>query len=79
MGTKYNAGPEGFNISHIETWFASGDLTEGTIKAEVRAGGTNIANAVKVASGTLDFTGSGSDTKGKLDSNHARRAGRALS
>ncbi len=30
VGTKYNAGPEGFNISHIETWFASGDLTEGT-------------------------------------------------
>jgi len=64
VGTKYNAGPEGFNISHIETWFASGDLKEGKIKAEVRAGGTNIANAVKVASGTLDFTGSGSDTKG---------------
>ena len=64
VGTKYNAGPEGFNISHIETWLFTGELTEGTIKAEVRAGGTNIANAVKVASGTLDFTGSGSDTKG---------------
>jgi hypothetical protein len=65
VGTKYNAGPEGFNISHIETWFASGELLNGTLRAEVRAGGTTIANAVKVASGTLDFTGSGSDTKGK--------------
>ena len=64
VGTKYNAGPDGFNISHVETWFATGELLEGTVKAEIRAGGTTIANAVKVATGTLAFTGSGSDTKG---------------
>lgn len=64
VATKYNAGPEGFNISHIQTWFQTGELLAGTVKAEVRAGGTTIANAVKVASGTLDITGSGSDTKG---------------
>jgi len=64
VATKYNAGPEGFNISHIETWIQTGELREGTVKAEVRAGGTTIANAVKVASGTLDFTGSGSDVNG---------------
>jgi hypothetical protein len=64
VATKFNAGAEGFNISHIETWFQTGELLAGTVKAEVRAGGTSIANAVKVASGTLDFTGSGSDVKG---------------
>ena len=64
VATKFNAGPDGFNLSHIETWFTAEKVKEGTIRAEIRAGGTNIVNAVKVASATHDFTASGSDVKG---------------
>lgn len=64
LATQYNAGPEGFNISHIETFFRTETLTTGTLEVEILAGGTSIANASVIASGTLNFTGSGSDETG---------------
>ncbi len=66
LATKYNAGPQGFNLSHIETWLRTEELASGIIEVEIMAGGTSIANASVVAEGKLDFTGSGNDEAGKF-------------
>jgi hypothetical protein len=58
LATKYNADAQGFNVSHVETFFRREDLEEGTIKVEIRAGGTSIADAIKLSEGTIDFGGS---------------------
>jgi subtilisin family serine protease len=64
LATKYNAGAEGFNVSHVETYFRREDLEEGTIKVEIRAGGTSIADAVKLSEGMIDFGGTDGDETG---------------
>lgn len=64
LATKYNAGAEGFNLSHVETYFRREDLLDGTIRVEIRAGGTSIADAVKLAEGTIDFGGTEGDETG---------------
>lgn len=62
--TKFNAGPSGFNLTHIETWFRTETVLSGTVSVEVRAGGSSIASATVIATGTLNFTGSGDDQAG---------------
>nr|HPM31631.1 S8 family serine peptidase [Chryseolinea sp.] len=57
IATKYNAGPEGFNLSHVETWLRTEDLSSGKIEVSILAGGSSIANASELTKGTLDFTG----------------------
>ncbi|MBL7857137.1 MAG: S8 family serine peptidase [Cyclobacteriaceae bacterium] len=64
VATKFNAGPQGFNLSHVETWFRSETVSEGFISVEIRAGGGSISNAKKLGEGQLNFTGSGSDNAG---------------
>ncbi|MEQ8629397.1 S8 family serine peptidase [Ekhidna sp.] len=64
VATKYNAGEEGFNISHVETWFRSEALTEGSIEVEIFAGGSSISDAVLLTTGVLSFTASGDDEVG---------------
>ncbi|HEY3405903.1 MAG TPA: S8 family serine peptidase [Ohtaekwangia sp.] len=64
VATKFNAGPEGFNVSHIEAWFRTEALTQGVITAEVRAGGNSIAEAATLATGSIEFTGTGNDEVG---------------
>ncbi|MFZ2905462.1 MAG: S8 family serine peptidase [Cyclobacteriaceae bacterium] len=66
LATQYNAGAQGFNLSHVETWFRTETVTQGTIEVEIRAGGTSIADAVLLASGSQTFTGSGSDDAGSM-------------
>lgn len=55
LATKFKAGPDGLNLSSVGTWFIGDYLSTGTIKTEIRAGGTSINNAVTLATGTLDF------------------------
>lgn len=65
--THYNAGPEGFNVTHVATLFRALTVKEGTIEVEVRAGGRNILDAVTLAKGSLAFTNeSGNDEYGSL-------------
>lgn len=64
VATRYNAGPEGFNLTHLETWFRREALTSGIVTAEVRAGGTSIANAKLLATGEIAINGTGSDAIG---------------
>ncbi|NJM25210.1 MAG: T9SS type A sorting domain-containing protein [Bacteroidia bacterium] len=64
VATRYNGGPEGFNVTHVETWFRLENVLTGTVQVEVRAGGTSIANAKSLSKGTIEFTGTGADEGG---------------
>ncbi|NDV69326.1 subtilase family N-terminal domain-containing protein [Dysgonomonas sp. 25] len=65
--THFNAGPEGFNVAAVATWFRAEGITEGIVEAEVRAGGNNIIDAVTVAKGTFSFTNpNGNDNYGGI-------------
>lgn len=64
LATKFNAGPQGFNLSHVETFFMRETLTQATIHVEVRAGGNSIAEAVVLTEGSLIVTGTGTDNSG---------------
>lgn len=64
LATRFNAGPQGFNLSHIETWFRAETLTEGKVSVEIRAGGDDITTAPTIGQSSLDFTASGNDVGG---------------
>lgn len=54
--TKFVADKTGFNLSDVGTFITLDKGVSGNIKVEVRAGGTNISNAITVATGSFDFT-----------------------
>jgi subtilisin family serine protease len=64
VATKFNAGTDGFNLSHVETWFRSESVEEGVIEVEVRAGGTSISDAVSLSKETVSFTRPTDDERG---------------
>ncbi len=64
VATQYNAGASGFNLSHVETWARTETVASVTLTVEVRAGGTSVADAVKVGQGSLTINGFGSDESG---------------
>lgn len=64
VATKYNSGPTGFSVSHIETFFRAQSLVTGKVRVEIRAGGTSIETSTKVTEGSYTFTTSGSDEYG---------------
>lgn len=43
--TRFNAGADGFNLTHVQTYFRAEDASEGVISVEVRAGAENVAEA----------------------------------
>jgi subtilisin family serine protease len=65
LSTQFNAGPEGFNLSHIETFFRTENLTSAVIEVEIRAGGNSVADAAVITKGTLAVTSAGADDSGK--------------
>lgn len=62
--THYKAGPEGFNITDVATFFRAQTLKEGVIDVEVRAGGYNILDAATVGKGSLNFVNESQDDNG---------------
>lgn len=48
--TKFNAGAEGFNLSHVSTYFSSENSTSSRIVVEIYAG-SDIYDAVKIGEG----------------------------
>lgn len=54
--TKFVADKTGFTLSDVGSYVTLDKDVSGTIKVEVRAGGTNISNAVTIASGSFDFS-----------------------
>ncbi len=54
--TRFNAGSEGFNLSHVQTFVKADELLTGTLTYEIRAGGNSIADAVVLGKGSYDYT-----------------------
>ncbi|WP_066219178.1 S8 family serine peptidase [Formosa haliotis] len=55
-GTRFNAGPNGFSLSHVQTYLKADELLEGTIDYEIRSGGTTISNATVIGSGSFNYS-----------------------
>ena len=64
VATKFNAGPDGFYLSHIETWFRAENVTDGMIEVEIRAGGTSITDAVSLTKESISFNRPSGDQSG---------------
>jgi len=65
LATRYNAGPDGFNVTHVETFMRREMTTAGTIEVEIMAGGNSILESPVVAKGTLEFSGTEGDETGQ--------------
>jgi subtilisin family serine protease len=63
LATQYNAGPQGFNLSHVAIFLRRESTTEMSIPVEIRAG-SSLATATLLASGTLSVSGTGNDEQG---------------
>lgn len=64
LSTKFNAGSEGFNLSHIETFFRVEEVSTAVIEVEIRAGGNSVADATTLTQGTLTVTSEEADGAG---------------
>ena len=53
--TRFNAGEQGFTLSHIQTFMKANELLAGVIEYEIRSGGTNISNATVLGSGSANY------------------------
>lgn len=58
--TRFNAGKDGFNLSHFQTYIEGTKKPIGTISYEIRAGGSSVAEATIIAEGTVDYEFNGS-------------------
>lgn len=64
LATKYIAGVDGFNVTHINTYMRRETVNSGTLEVAVRAGGASIASSPIVATGKITFSGTGNDQTG---------------
>lgn len=64
LSTQFNAGSEGFNLSHIETFFRMESLGTALIEVEIRAGGNTITDATLLTKGSLTVTSTQADGAG---------------
>ncbi|MGL5112181.1 MAG: hypothetical protein ACRC6O_06030, partial [Flavobacterium sp.] len=60
--TRFNAGKEGFTLSHFQTYIEGTKNPKGTISYEIRAGGSSVAEATSIAQGTVDYDYTGTTT-----------------
>jgi subtilisin family serine protease len=60
--TRFNAGKEGFNLSHFQAYIEGSKKPIGTIAYEIRAGGSSVTEAITIAEGTVDYEFKGNKT-----------------
>ena len=60
--TRFNAGKDGFTLSHFQTFMFGLDKPTGTIVYEIRAGGTSVADATIIDQGSVDYVYEGGKT-----------------
>ncbi|HNP18448.1 MAG TPA: S8 family serine peptidase [Fulvivirga sp.] len=61
VATRFNSGSEGYNVTHIKTFYNAVDKKEGTIQYEIRAGGGNVAEAAILTSGSASYSFTGDE------------------
>ncbi|MBF4466294.1 S8 family serine peptidase [Flavobacterium sp. LC2016-12] len=60
--TRFNAGKDGFTLSHFQTFMFGMDKPSGTLTYEIRAGGSSVAEATIIAQGSVDYVYEGGKT-----------------
>lgn len=60
--TRFNAGKEGFTLSHFQTFMFGMDKPSGTLVYEIRAGGSSVADATIIDQGYVDYVYEGGKT-----------------
>jgi hypothetical protein len=60
--TRFNAGKDGFTLSHFQTFMFGMDKPSGTIAYEIRAGGPSVAEATIIDQGFVDYVYEGGKT-----------------
>ncbi|MET0946171.1 MAG: choice-of-anchor D domain-containing protein, partial [Flavobacterium sp.] len=53
--TRFNAGKDGFTLSHFQTFMFGMDKPAGTLAYEIRAGGSSVADATIIDQGSVDY------------------------
>lgn len=59
--TRFNAGKDGFTLSHFQTYINASDKPTGTLSYEIRAGGTSVADATIIVQGEADYAYTGNN------------------
>lgn len=62
VATRFNAGKEGFTLSHFQTYMYGSEKPSGTIAYEIRAGGSSVAEAAIIDQGYVDYVYEGDKT-----------------
>jgi subtilisin family serine protease len=62
--TRFNAGSEGFNLTHVQTFFRPEDELEGVINIEIRAGGTSVEDASSITKFDYNYSSANTDSIG---------------
>ncbi|MGL2988423.1 S8 family serine peptidase [Flavobacterium sp. RSSA_27] len=60
-GTRFNAGIDGFTLSHFQTYIGASKKPAGVINYEIRAGGSDITKAAVIAQGSVNYTTAGTN------------------
>lgn len=62
VATRFNAGKDGFTLSHFQTYMYGSEKPSGTIAYEIRAGGSSVAEAAIIDQGYVDYVYEGDKT-----------------
>jgi subtilisin family serine protease len=57
--TRFNAGKDGFTLSHFKTFMNGTEKPSGTIVYEIRAGGSSVNDATIIDQGSVDYVYAG--------------------
>ena len=63
--TRFTAPADGFNLSHVKTWYASNGLLDSKINVEILGKGSSIESAKVIYSEELEYSTNEIETNGK--------------
>jgi subtilisin family serine protease len=63
--TRFKAPSDGFNLTHVKTWYTPDDWLSSRIIVEIRSGEDDINNSIVLASQVYEYTIPASDDKGE--------------
>ena len=66
VGTGFTAPSQGFNLTHVQTWYAPGDWLNSKVGVEIYGGDANINNCKLLSSESFDHNAANADQVGSL-------------
>jgi len=65
-GTNFTAPSDGFNLTHVQTWYTTGDWLNSTIKVFILGGSDDINSCKILTSDVFKYDTTATDIKGRL-------------